>query len=549
MYELLEMVGHVLAGVGLFFVGLHGLSDNLKKIAGRRFRQLVARWTRSPALGLAWGSLGGAVTQSPSAMTFITVSMLAVGGIAMQNALPVLAGANLGAALMVLIATLHIEVLVLFVLGVAGIMYTHGESPGLRPLAGALLGAGLLFLGLLMLHNGATPLAEQPWFQQALGAASSAAGRWYLLIFIVGTLATVILHSSVAVAVLAIHMTSAGLFTPEQCVMLVYAANLGSGINTWMLSSNLQGRQRQLAVYQFLFKASGSVLLVPLFFVEVIGGVPLMMALAAKLANDVGRQMAWLYLLFNTVMVVIMLALQAPILRLLARLAPPSADEDADKPRYLHDHAVDEPETAIDLAEQEQLRLVQRLPGYLACVREGGDGVTARLQAQHKAFEAVAMAIRTFIDELGRRNPGRHALERLGDCLERLQLLQAMESTLYELAGAIDRGKGSAGLARLGGNVLEAVDVVLMTLGDAWQHGAAEDLALLGQLTGDRGDLMRRIRESYIDGERAASAEERLTLMHLTSLCERLFWLMGRLSVNLERRSAAVLQELAEAAA
>jgi len=544
MYELLEMVGRLLAGIGLFFVGMHGLSANLKKLTGRRFRLWVARWTRSRLLGVAWGTVGGAITQSTSAVTFILVSILSVGAITLSNALPILAGSNLGASVMVFLATLDVEIAVLFVLGIAGILYTRDRSPGLKPVMGALFGAGLLFLGLHMLQAGAAPLAERPWFKELLAAT----GGQYFLIFIAGTALTIVVQSSVAIAVLAIHMTGAGLFSLEQCMMLVYASNLGAGLNTWLLSSRLLGRPRQLALYQTLFNAGGCVLLVPLFYVEVIGGVPLMRALLAQLAADPERQMAWLYLLFNGVMVVVMLFGQAPVIRLLARLAPVSADEDAGKVRYLHDHAVDDPETAIDLVDLEQQRLVQRLPEYLACLRDGGDA-SSRLQVLHRGFTDVADAVRAFLDELGRRDRSRHAFERLSASLDRQQHLQALEATLYELTTTVGRGGAGPRLDRLVGNVVEALDVVLLTLADGWREGSREDLALLAQLTGDRSALMRRIRQSYLEGEEAVGADDRLILMHVTSLCERLFWLMGRLGAVLEPREPGEARAVVAAAA
>ena len=48
-------------GLGLFFIGLHLVGDNLKALSGGRFRDAIARTTRHPlprlALGLASGVL------------------------------------------------------------------------------------------------------------------------------------------------------------------------------------------------------------------------------------------------------------------------------------------------------------------------------------------------------------------------------------------------------------------------------------------------------------------------------------------------------------
>ena len=49
------VVASVLGGLGLFFVGLKLLTENLKLLSGRRLREKVSVWTRNPFLGVVWG--------------------------------------------------------------------------------------------------------------------------------------------------------------------------------------------------------------------------------------------------------------------------------------------------------------------------------------------------------------------------------------------------------------------------------------------------------------------------------------------------------------
>ena len=57
-----------IGGLGIFFAGMYLLSENLKKLTGRRFRQAVADWTRSLWAGLLWGFTTDAVLQSTAAI-------------------------------------------------------------------------------------------------------------------------------------------------------------------------------------------------------------------------------------------------------------------------------------------------------------------------------------------------------------------------------------------------------------------------------------------------------------------------------------------------
>ena len=69
----------VLAGFGLFFVGVWTLTENLKLMSGRRLRQAVLSYTKHPAQGFFWGALVGAMAQSLAAVVFILVGMISAG--------------------------------------------------------------------------------------------------------------------------------------------------------------------------------------------------------------------------------------------------------------------------------------------------------------------------------------------------------------------------------------------------------------------------------------------------------------------------------------
>ncbi len=57
----------LIAGLGLFFVGLYFLTEHLKMLSGRRLRERIATWTKQPLLGVMWGGVFIAITQSTAA--------------------------------------------------------------------------------------------------------------------------------------------------------------------------------------------------------------------------------------------------------------------------------------------------------------------------------------------------------------------------------------------------------------------------------------------------------------------------------------------------
>ncbi|MBT6608506.1 MAG: hypothetical protein HOB37_08585, partial [Rhodospirillaceae bacterium] len=40
----------LVAGLGLFFVGLYFLTEHLKMLSGRRLRERIATWTKNPVM-------------------------------------------------------------------------------------------------------------------------------------------------------------------------------------------------------------------------------------------------------------------------------------------------------------------------------------------------------------------------------------------------------------------------------------------------------------------------------------------------------------------
>ena len=75
----MDIVAGGIGGLGLFIVGMHLLTENLKTLASRQLRRAVSRWTANRLSALLWGALAGSITQSMPALTFIVVNILRSG--------------------------------------------------------------------------------------------------------------------------------------------------------------------------------------------------------------------------------------------------------------------------------------------------------------------------------------------------------------------------------------------------------------------------------------------------------------------------------------
>lgn len=245
----------IFAGLGLFFIGIKLISGNLKQMTGGWLRLVVERATRHIWRSTVAGFVLGALTQSSNAITFISVSMVAAGLANVAQVLPLVVWGNVGTSALVFLSAFDIHFIVLFLIGLTGFAFYFDldRSPKYRHGLSALLGLGLLFLGLEFIKLGAQPLKSMPAFREALDFSAQSYG----LAFIMGVAITIIAQSSATVSVIAVTLVNAGLLSLDQTIAIVIGASVGSGLSIALLSMNLSGVGRQLAWLQVAVKFAG----------------------------------------------------------------------------------------------------------------------------------------------------------------------------------------------------------------------------------------------------------------------------------------------------
>jgi len=528
----MQIFGTIFAGLGLFFIGVKLISSNLKEMSGGTFRRMIARITQDPFRAGVVGTLGGALTQSTNAMTFIVISIVTSGLVALRKAIPIVIWANLGTSALVLLATLDMHVMILFLLGITGVgfYFDLDKSNRYRFLLGTLLGIGMLFYGLDLIKTGAAPLQELAFVRELLGMASQS----FLLAFVIGTLVTLIVQSSATVAVIAVTLISVDLLSFNQSVMIVFGASLGSGLSVLLLGANLNGTGKQLALLQVLLKVVGLALLLPLFLIETWSNQPLLIDVLQAQVPAIDTQVALIYLLLQLVSCIAMSLLSGPALQLTARLSPPSREEALSSPAFLYAQAMDEAQSALGLVEREQARLLKRLPLLLDAIREDPEASdeteTADVGGEtlYRASGAVAAAVDTFLSELTERTGMHSALEHIVNLQSRNALIINLQDSCMELVERLQQPAANPNAERMRHSVAEGLHALLNTLAQTADSRDRLDLQLLLHLSSDRSEVMKRIRGELLGNDPALSISDKQQLLDATSLVERITWLVRR---------------------
>ncbi|MGV8998115.1 MAG: Na/Pi cotransporter family protein [Parvibaculaceae bacterium] len=523
----MEIFLDIFAGLGLFFVGVKLIGANLKQLTGKWFRGLMAAATESSLRSSLLGLLSGALTQSSNAITFISISMVMAGLVEVAGVVPMVIWANVGTSLLVLVAAVDTNLAVLFLLGVTGVAYYFDldNKPRFRHGLGAVLGLSLLFMGLELIKQGSVPLRSVEGVADFLSFAASS----YFLAFLIGVILTMVAQSSATVTIIAVAMTNAGLLTLDQTIAIVIGASLGSGLSIGVLTINLKGIGRQIALMQIAVKIVGVAVFLPVFVLEVSTGLAGIKALVSLFTPHLASQVALVYLFLQVVSAVITMALRKPITALIARHSPPTDEELLSQPRYLYDEALEDASSALELVEREQARAFGYLPDLLDGVRD--DAVTMiSAQALHVAGQSLIDQCDAFLAEIVDQNEAKDILPEVFNLQKRNEILSGLFAALGDYVQTVSRiGPRPVDdkFVRLIFALGESLHTILDLGKDAFHSRDRDDLATLLEFTSDRSAQMDGIRRGVMSVGDMTPADHS-ALYASTTLFERVLWLTRR---------------------
>lgn len=530
----------IFAGLGLFFIGIRLISSNLKQLAGRRMRMLIARAVSGKGAVALFGLAAGAIMQSVNAVTFVLVALVSAGTIENKRAFPVISWANIGTSMLVIVAALNMHMMVLVLIGITGVTYylNLDQSSRYRHAVGALLGIGLLFLGIDFIKTGSGILKGAEWLQDFIGYSA----HYPVLSFAAGVGVAMLAQSSTTITVVAMAMAASGLLVFDSGAMIVLGAGLGSALSAWTLAGKLGGSARQLVLYQIALKGLGVLVMVLLFLADGVGGMSLIPTALHHAGLSPSAQLAAVFVALQIASDLSMRLAHRPVKRLIERRAPPSDEETLGRPHYLYDEAVAEPESALLLVDKEQQRLLSGLPCYLDALRDEATVSGPVAEVRYPAESNILRLCDQFLTELVDRNHNRGVLERTIVLRDRNELLGSLQESLMELCAAANCNSQAGEVRTLINNLVESLHMMLETLADVAQLPDADDLDMLRMLTHDRSELMDSIRRRMQAGETAVAPEVQKSVFTVTALFERCVWLLRRYVLLLdgpERKAAA----------
>lgn len=304
----------LLAGLGVFLVGMKLMSDSMETLANNRLRSLLNSVTNNKWKGVGVGAATTAIIQSSSATTVMTVGFVNAGVLTLTQAVPIIMGANIGTTITAQLAALQnfpiTEYITLLVI-IGAFMSILGKKDKTRTLGIIFSGLGLLFIGLDLMSASMSAMRESTFFSETLQAITNP-----FLLILIGTVFTAIVQSSSAVTGILVSMTASGIIIGgggNAILYVILGTNIGTCVTAILSSISANTNGKRTAIIHLMFNVIGAIIFLivllcwPAFYDQVLVGL---------FPDASTTQIAMFHTMFNVVTTLLLLPFSSFLVKL-----------------------------------------------------------------------------------------------------------------------------------------------------------------------------------------------------------------------------------------
>ncbi len=433
----LSLIGDLVGGIGLFLLGMHLMTQGLRKAAGPSLKKILHTGTRSRLRGLVSGTLITALVQSSSAVTIATIGFVNAGLLTLAQSVSVIYGCNIGTTttgwLIALIGfKIHISALALPLIGGGMLLHLAGNGGRIAHLGFALAGFGVFFIGLDFLKQAFEGL-EQHLDLSILGRS----GISLILFLLAGFVLTVLMQSSAAALAITLSLTASGAIPLATAAAMVIGANVGTTSTAMIAVIGATSNAKRIAAAHVVFNLLTGLV-----------GLGLLLLMTAWLNQldaarfDLVMLLALFHSLFNLLGILLLWPLTDRLVAVLERRFC-TQEEDEGRPRFLDDTLVQMPSLAVEAMAKEMARLDQictRMAREAISASNGnGNGNNKRLSAQQQGVDELVSKIGTFCQRIAENDISTEVSEILPTALRVVRYLNEISRLSCLLPGYYDR--------------------------------------------------------------------------------------------------------------
>ncbi|SCA63718.1 hypothetical protein SCG7109_AY_00010 [Chlamydiales bacterium SCGC AG-110-M15] len=519
------------AGFAFFLVGLKLFATNLNQLTSNRFRILMTQFTPNGFMAGMWGIVLSLLTAGNTVLTpCISAGFQSVNAINIRKAIQIVIWSRVGACFFIYLAGFNIKVLVLLMMGFAGISFAINKPRHYSTMTSSIFHLGLVLYGIQLIKSSTKVLIKLQWFETIVDYTQ----LYPEISFIAGFIFLMVAQSLFGTLVIALSFIDSGIFQFDQALMFMYGSYLGEGVLKIFYLAAFKGIFRQMmGLLPVIYFCTFGVGLFT-YVLDDILGIPFLQELAHILSDSHKLELAHVNLLVHLCSAILLSVLIVRVESFIARWG----DEEEDHGETIRevdipDEILDDPVTTLEIMYREEMRMVRYFPMYMEHMRTGDSLKDPLLQKNlHTQVSRNLEIIRTtYSDLLNRSHYHRDLSARILQGIERHNLAMSLEENLYQFSIIIDKlregTRSSAELTQKFLNFVEAMDATILSMIDVLDSPKETFYVdVLRQITSGRDDFLKEVREHY---EEELSVQDRVYLIKVVNLFESSIWMIKKI--------------------
>lgn len=250
--------------------GLKNMTESLQKLAGESLGKFLGVMGKNRFTGLFSGAAITATIQSSTATTLLTVTFVNAGLFTLNQAIPIIMGANIGTTITAWIMSLGFSFdmgKIVYPIFVIGIICIYMKRSKIKTLGEFVFGLAFLFFGLTILKSNAEAmdLGNNETVINFFKSKNDGGFGSMMLFLLVGGVLTFCVQSSAAIVAFTQLLCASGVLQIDQGIALVLGENIGTTITSNISAMKASASARRTALAHLMFNLFGVVWVCALF--------------------------------------------------------------------------------------------------------------------------------------------------------------------------------------------------------------------------------------------------------------------------------------------
>ncbi len=397
----------LMGGIAFFLFGMHAMGNALEKSAGNQLKTILEKLTSNKFKGFLLGLIVTAIIQSSAATTVMVVGFVNSGIMQLGQAIGIIMGANIGTSVTAwLLSLTGIEgdsfwVMLLKpetftpVLAFVGvILYVFIKDTKKRDVGLILFGFAILMFGMNTMSDAVNPLADEPWFANALVLFSNP-----ILGVIMGAVITAVIQSSSASVGILQALSMTGIVSYATAIPIIMGQNIGTCITALISGAGANKNAKRTAFVHLYFNIISTLVMLPIFWIvksfanlEILGSAATPWGIAV------------LHTGFNAVAVLILFPMSKLLEKLACLTVRDKGDDEDEKTILLDERLFSTPAVAVAQSRRVTEKMAQlslnTLVDAMAMLENYDEKIAAKIRKGEKKADTYEDALGDYLVKL-----------------------------------------------------------------------------------------------------------------------------------------------------